>query len=59
MLAVVLNAVTTGDHLGKTLSAGYWPVAGVDLLLLTFAGAAVIAARRLRCTRPASVRGAR
>ena len=33
-LAVVLNAVTTGDHLGRTLMAGYWPVAGVDLMLL-------------------------
>jgi uncharacterized iron-regulated membrane protein len=47
-LAVVLNAATTGDHLGRTLSAGYWPVAGVDLMLLAFSFVAVIAARRLR-----------
>ena len=37
VLAVVLNAVTTGDHLGRTLMAGYWPVAGVDLMLLACA----------------------
>ena len=47
-LAVVLNAVTTGDHLGRTLSAGYWPVAGVDLMLLVFTFVAVIAARKLQ-----------
>ncbi len=47
-LAVVLNAVTTGDHLGRTLSAGYWPVAGVDLMLLAAALVAVIAARKLQ-----------
>ena len=54
VLAVVLNAVTTGDHLGRTLMAGYWPVAGVDLMLLAFAFIAVIAARRLqqRSTNP-------
>jgi protein-S-isoprenylcysteine O-methyltransferase Ste14 len=46
--AVVLNAVTTGDHLGRTLSAGYWPVAGVDLMLVAAAVAALYAARRLR-----------
>jgi hypothetical protein len=48
VLAVVLNAITTGDHLGRTLTAGYWPVAGVDLMLLAFAFIAVIAARRLQ-----------
>ena len=47
-LAVVLNAVTTGDHLGRTLMAGYWPVAGVDLMLLAGACVAAIAARELR-----------
>jgi hypothetical protein len=47
-LAVVLNAATTGDHLGRTLSAGYWPVAGVDLMLLAGAGVAAIAARKLQ-----------
>lgn len=46
--AVLLNWVTTGDHLLKTLSAGYWPVAGVDLFILCGAAVAVLAARRLR-----------
>ena len=38
---------TTGDHLARTLSAGYWPVAGVDLMLLASAGVAGLAARKL------------
>ncbi|WP_022977338.1 PepSY-associated TM helix domain-containing protein [Nevskia ramosa] len=46
--AVVLNAVTTGDHLFKTLSEAYWPVAGTDLMLLACAALAAIAARRLQ-----------
>jgi hypothetical protein len=46
--AVVLNALTTGDHLGRTLGAGYWPVAGVDLMLLVAAGTAAVAARKLQ-----------
>lgn len=46
--AVILNWVTTGDHLLKTLGSGYWPVAGVDLALLVTAGIAVQAARILR-----------
>lgn len=45
--AVVANAVTTGDHLGRTLSTGYWPVAGVDLSLLALAGVSLWAARKL------------
>jgi len=45
--AVVANAVTTGDHLGRTLADGYWPVAGVDLSLLAMAAIALLAARRL------------
>jgi len=46
--AVVLNALTTGDHLLKTVfSDPYWPVAGVDLSLLATAGIAVWAARKL------------
>lgn len=53
--AVVLNGVTTGDHLLRTLSAGYWPVAGVDLVLLGSAVLAVIAARRLRSRRAQAV----
>jgi len=46
--AVVLNAITTGDHLGRTLAAGYWPVAGVDLMLLAGALAAALTARKLQ-----------
>lgn len=46
--AVVLNAVTTGDHLLKTLWwQPYWPVAGMDLSLLAIAGVAAWVARRL------------
>ncbi|RRS05784.1 PepSY domain-containing protein [Aquabacterium soli] len=48
VLAVVLNWVTTGDHLIKTLGAGYWPVAGVDLFMLASALVAVLTARRLK-----------
>jgi len=46
--AVLLNWVTTGDHLLRTIGSGYWPVAGVDLALLAAAALAVVAARRLR-----------
>ncbi|MFV0476306.1 MAG: PepSY-associated TM helix domain-containing protein [Parahaliea sp.] len=48
MLAVLLNWLTTGDHLIKTVGEGYWPVAGVDLALLVSAGIAIYAARLLR-----------
>lgn len=47
LAAPVLNWATTGDHLVKTLSTPYWPIAGVDLSLLVSAAAAVWAARRL------------
>lgn len=53
--AVLLNWVTTGDHLLKTLGDGYWPVAGVDLSLLASAAVAVVAARRLRARERAGV----
>ncbi|WP_101674691.1 PepSY-associated TM helix domain-containing protein [Alloalcanivorax mobilis] len=46
--AVALNWITTGDHLWRTLSAGYWPVAGVDLALLGSAVLALWAARQLK-----------
>ena len=46
--AVLLNWVTTGDHLLKTVREGYWPVAGVDLFLLTGAALATAAARKLK-----------
>jgi uncharacterized iron-regulated membrane protein len=47
VLAVVSNWATTGDHLIKTLSAAYWPVAGVDLSLLATSVIALVAARKL------------
>lgn len=46
--AVILNWITTGDHLLNTLSAGYWPVAGVDLFLLCGALIAALTARWLK-----------
>ena len=56
LAAVLLNWATTGDHLLRTLQAGYWPVAGVDLALLATAGVATLAARRLaRSTRVSTV----
>lgn len=48
LLAPVLNGVTTGDHLLKTVMEGYWPVAGMDLMLLVGAGIALAVARKLR-----------
>jgi len=48
IVAVMLNWVTTGDHLLRTLSASYWPVAGVDLFMLAGAGVALSAARKLK-----------
>ena len=46
--AVLLNWITTGDHLLRTLAAGYWPVAGVDLFMLAAAALAVRAALTLQ-----------
>ena len=48
VIAVLLNAWTTGDHLLKTIAARDWAVAGVDLFLLAGAAVAAYAARRLR-----------
>jgi uncharacterized iron-regulated membrane protein len=46
--AVALNAITTGDHLIKTVFTDTnWAVAGVDLSLLTCALAATFTARHL------------
>ena len=47
IVAVLLNWITTGDHLLRTLSAGYWPVAGIDLALLAVAALAGVAVRKL------------
>ena len=54
LAAVLLNWLTTGDHLVRTLSAGYWPVAGVDLALLGTTVIAALAARRLQQPAPAA-----
>jgi uncharacterized iron-regulated membrane protein len=48
VVAVLLNWITTGDTLVKTIfTHTYWPVAGVDLSLLATAALSAIAARRL------------
>jgi len=48
LAAVLLNWATTGDHLLKTLAAGYWPVAGLDLALMASAALAAAAALGLK-----------
>ncbi len=48
VLAVLLNWVTTGDHLLGTVRRAYWPVAGLDLALLATASIALFAAARLK-----------
>lgn len=48
VVAVLANWLTTGDHLIKTLSEPYWPVAGVDLALLVTALIAALTARQLK-----------
>ena len=53
--AVLLNWITTGDTLLRTIGAGSWPVAGVDLSLLATAIAAVFAARKLRRTEAGTI----
>ncbi len=45
--AVVLNWVTTGQHLGYTVSHGLLAVAGMDVLLLAAAAIAAFSARHL------------
>lgn len=48
LAAVVLNWLSTGDHLFKTMiGEPYWAVAGVDLSLLVSAGIAVWSAHKL------------
>jgi uncharacterized iron-regulated membrane protein len=47
--AVLLNWLTTGDHLVRSLSQRHlWPIAGIDLLLLAGATVAALTARRLQ-----------
>lgn len=46
LLAVALNALTTGDHLLRTLSRGYWPIACADLVLLLTAFISFVVLRR-------------
>jgi hypothetical protein len=47
--AVLLNWLTTGDHLVRSLSQRHlWPIAGIDLLLLAGAAVAALTARRLQ-----------
>ncbi len=46
--AAVANWITTGDHILKTVGDGYWPIAGVDAVLLMTAGVAAYTALRLR-----------
>lgn len=48
VVAILLNWLTTGDHLGRSLLQPHlWPIAGMDLLLLFGAGLATLAAYRL------------
>ncbi|MBL8255143.1 MAG: PepSY domain-containing protein [Pseudoxanthomonas mexicana] len=57
LAAVLLNWITTGDHLLRTIGVGYWPVAGVDLTLLVGGVLAALTARTLArraATLPAS-----
>ncbi|WP_425408161.1 PepSY-associated TM helix domain-containing protein [Hyphococcus sp.] len=48
ILAVILNWVTTSDHLFASAGRDLWSVAGMDLVLLASAGAAAFAAMRLQ-----------
>lgn len=47
--AVLLNWITTGDHLIRSLAHRHlWPIAGMDLLLLAGATIAVLTVRKLQ-----------
>jgi hypothetical protein len=55
--AVMLNWLTTGDHLLRSLSHRHlWPIAGMDLLLLVSAAIATLTAWKLRHRATASSR---
>lgn len=54
-LAVALNAITTGDHLGRTLiNRHLWPVGGMDAVLIATSCAAAYLAHRLSHRRVSS-----
>jgi len=49
LFAVMLNWITTGDHLVRSLGNNHlWPIAGMDILLLACAALAMLASIRLR-----------
>lgn len=50
ILAVILNWVTTGDHLLKTTNEGLWSVAGMDLVLIATAAVAIASVFRIKKT---------
>jgi uncharacterized iron-regulated membrane protein len=46
--SVLLNWITSGDHLGRSLGLRHlWPVGGIDMMLLLTAATAAVAARFL------------
>lgn len=49
--AVILNAITTGDHIAATFGGGQWAVAGMDTLLLMTGALAAWAATKLAPSR--------
>ena len=48
VLAVMLNGMTTGDHIARALADGKAAVAGMDIVLLAGAAAAAVTAWRLQ-----------
>ncbi len=55
VVAVLLNWITTGDHLLSAFSDGLWAVAGIDLVLLANALLAYAVMRRLAQTRASKI----
>lgn len=55
--AVVLNWITTGDHLGRSLTLGHLgAIGGMDLVLLAGALVATLTALKLEHRKPDPVR---
>lgn len=52
LVAALANWMTTGDHLLRTIAAGYWPIAGVDIALLVTAGLSAFTAIKLGARMP-------